>query len=280
MSMVSVQYAPAPESAPRIHDLVIGDLLAAPYVDALQRYAVESHAARHPLLERIAAGGFRAPRAAMRRLFREYYCYSRSFTRFLASVMASLERPEHRAQLVSNTAEEFGHLDEEHERVLRAAGVDPIDVAAPHPQLFRRFLDAIELPSETLTSMPHVATTSWVRSFEALCRADEAAAVGALGLATEGIVRGMYWKLLAGIRRAWPELSARDRAFFELHALVDDDHADALRTIAIELASAPAARRGLAVGVVGALDARAAFYDRMEVYLAVADAAEIEEARR
>ena len=77
----------------------------------------------------------------------------------------------------------------------------------------------------------------------------------------------MYQKLLQGIGRAWPQLGRRERAFFELHALVDDDHADTLRTIAIELAGSPMQRRGLAVGVLGALDARASFYDQMQSYL-------------
>ncbi len=141
-------------------------------------------------------------------------------------------------------------------------------MSAPHPQLFRRFLVAIGLtPEELHGATPHVATAAWIRSFESLCRTDEATAVGALGIATEGIVRDMYQQILAGIRRAWPDLSARDRAFFELHALVDDDHAAILRTIAIALAAGPAGRHGLAVGVLGALDARASFYDQMQLFL-------------
>jgi pyrroloquinoline quinone (PQQ) biosynthesis protein C len=182
--------------------------------------------------------------------------------------MAALEEPEHRAALVPNSAEEAGHLDDRHIIELVAAGLDPEDVAAPHPQLFRRFLVAIGLPPAELDgATPHVATAAWIRSFEALCRTDEATAVGALGIATEGIVRDMYQHILAGIRRAWPDLSARDRAFFELHALVDDDHAAILRTIAIALAAGPAGRHRLAVGVLSALDARASFYDQMHLFL-------------
>lgn len=260
--------APAPQPGPFIHELVASDLSPPEYVAALQRYAEESRAARHPLLDVIAAGDLAAPRQVLRSFFREYYGYSRRFTRFLASVMASLERPEHRAALVPNSAEEAGRLDEEHRRELRRAGIDPDDVAVPHPQLLRRFLVAVGLePTALDVFSPHVATQAWIHSFEALCRADETAAVGALGLATEGIVRGMYQKLLLGIRRAWPELHRRERVFFELHALVDDDHADTLRTIAVELARSPMQRRGLAVGVLGALDARASFYDQMQIYL-------------
>lgn len=268
MELVSASPGLDFEPAPMIHELVARDMPAPEYVDALQSYARLSRAARHPLLEVVAGGAFAAHRAAMRSFFREYYHYSRRFTRFLASVMAELEEPEHRAALAPNTAEEAGHLDDRHVIELVAAGIDPVDVAAPHPQLFRRFLVAIGLaPAELDRATPHVATAAWIRSFEALCRTDEATAVGALGIATEGIVRDMYQHILAGIRRAWPDLSARDRAFFELHALVDDDHADALRTIAIALASGPAGRHRLAVGVLGALDARASFFDQMQLFL-------------
>jgi pyrroloquinoline-quinone synthase len=263
------------EPPPMIHELVARDLPPPAYVDALQRYAELSRAARHPVLDRVAAGAFRARRAALRRFFSEYYHYSRRFTRFLASVMASLEQPRHRAALVPNSAEEAGRLDDHHRAELLAAGIDPGDAAGPHPELFRRFLIAIGLaPDELETATPHVATAAWIQSFEALCRADQASAVGALGLATEGIVRGMYQKLLAGIRHAWPELSARDRVFFELHTLVDDDHAGVLRAIAVELAAVPVQRRALAAGLLGALDARASFYDQMELYLISIDRAE------
>lgn len=257
-----------------IHELVARDSAPAAYVEGLHRFAQSSRAARHSLLDRIAAGDFRDPRASLRRFFAEYYQYSRRFTRFFASVTASLERPEHRAALATDSAEEAGCVDEHHRAVLLAGGLDPDDVAGPHPMLFRRFLTAVGLePRDLDASSSHVATAAWVHSFDALCRADETCAVGALGIATEGIVRDMYRKLLAGIRTAWPELGSRERAFFELHALLDDDHAERLRAIAIELAAAPTQRRGLAAGVLGALDARASFYDQMEAYLVTIDRA-------
>ena len=275
MQLVSTSYELEVEPPPMIHELVARDVPPRDYVGGLQRYAQMSRAARHPLLEMVAGGAFLRQRAALRRFFREYYHYSRRFTRFLASVMAALEEPEHRAALVPNSAEEAGHLDQQHIVELVSAGIDPADVAAPHPQLFRRFLLGVGLaPGELDGATPHVATASWIRSFEALCRADEASAVGALGLATEGIVRGMYQQLLAGIRGAWPELGARERAFFELHALVDDDHAETLRAIAVALSAEPDGRRGLAVGVLGALDARASFYDQMQLFLMAADRCE------
>src|SRR5262249_25864006 len=188
---------------------------------------------------------------AIRRLLSEYYFYSHRFTRYLAAATASLENPEHRAALVGNSAEEAGHIDEEHVAELRAAGIDPDHAAAPHPELFRRFLVAVGLDrSAMLQRTPHIATAAWVDTMEQLYRhGGQEQASGALGIPTEGIVRPMYRKLLAGIARAWPELRASDRVFFDLHAQVDDEHAQVLRDIAVALATTATARRKIAEGV-------------------------------
>jgi pyrroloquinoline-quinone synthase len=87
--------------------------------------------------------------------------------------------------------------------------------------------------------------------------------VGALGIGTEGIVAVMYRKILRGIAIAWPNLAPRDRVFFDLHAVVDDDHAHTLRDIAIQFADTPETKRELAVGVYRALAIRNAFFDEM-----------------
>jgi pyrroloquinoline quinone (PQQ) biosynthesis protein C/quercetin dioxygenase-like cupin family protein len=249
-------------------------LSAEQFVDALQAQALTSRTVAHPLLDDIAEGRFVDLPSAIKRFLSEYYFYSYRFTRFLAATMASLYAPEHRAALVGNSAEESGHLDEAHRRELAAAGIEPDHVAAPHPELFRRFLGAIGLDRQAmLERMPHIATAAWVDTMEDLYRhGGQEQAVGALGIATEGIVRPMYQKLLDGIARAWPDLRPEDRAFFDLHAAVDDEHAEVLRGIAIALAKTPASRRALAIGVTRALNARGQFFDEMQHHLRSADA--------
>lgn len=241
----------------------------AAFVERLQALAAASRAANHPLLRAIAEGGFDDLRSAIRQFVGEYYYYSRRFTQALGAVMSALEAPEHRAWLTGNTAEEAGLLDAAHERELRAAGIDPELVKAPHPELFKRFLRAAGLsPDELARATPLVATCSWVETFLAVCRhGGQEQAVGALGMATEGIVGPMYRYVLGGIKRAWPEMPLRDRVFFDLHAMVDDDHADVLRRIAAALARTPEGRRQLAVGTVKALSARATFFDEMLAHL-------------
>jgi len=257
-----------------LDELCASDCSADDFIDGLERFATRSRAVAHPLLSAIAHGQFVDLAGAIRRLLTEYYYYSHRFTRYLAAATASLEKPEHRSALVGNSAEEAGHMDAEHIADLRAAGIDPRDAAAPHPELFRRFLVAVGLDrTEMLDRTPHLATVAWVDTMEELYRhAPQEQAIGALGIATEGIVRPMYQKLLAGIARAWPDLTAADRIFFDLHAAVDDQHAGVLRGIAVALAANPAARRRVASGVLRAISARVQFFDEMLVYLRRTDA--------
>lgn len=235
------------------------------FVSSLQAYALGSRAANHKLLERIANGDLPDPESGIAFLLSEYYHYSHRFTRYLAAVMTNLNSPEHRAALVHNATDEVGRMSPEEEAELRRSGIDPENAREPHPELFRRFLLAIGTrPDDVLRRAPRAATLAWIDAFRDLClHGGEAQAVGALGIATEGIVSVMYRYLLAGIRMTWPALSSRDRTFFDLHALVDDDHALTLRRIVEALAATPEGRRQLAVGTLRALIARAAFFDDM-----------------
>lgn len=239
------------------------------FVDQLQAYAIESRAVRHPLLSEIAEGGFSDLTSTIRRFLSEYYFYSRRFTQALGATLAALEEPDHRAWLSGNMAEESGVIEPEHERSLREHDIDPEWVKTAHPVLFRRCLQAMGLsPEEILARVPLVCTSTWVDSFVSICRhGGQAQAVGALGLGTEGVVAVMYRQLLHGIKRAWPSMKVRDRVFFDLHALVDDDHAGILRQIAVDLARTLEGRRELAIGTNKALAARAVFFDELQIVL-------------
>lgn len=245
------------------------------FVASLQDYALASRAANHELLERIARGDLPNVANGIEFLMSEYYHYSHQFTRYLTATMASLSAPEHRAALVHNATDEVGLVTPEEAAELIKNGINPDHARAPHPELFRRFLRAIGAkPEEILRKRPRAATLAWIDAFRDLClHGGEAQSVGALGVATEGIVAVMYRRILRGINLAWPELTAKDKIFFELHALLDDDHADTLRHIAEALATTPEGRRQLAVGVTRALVIRAAFFDEMmlEIDTATAD---------
>jgi pyrroloquinoline-quinone synthase len=248
-----------------LSQLVDSPLSAEEFVLALQSHAARSRAVNHPLLHALAQREFSRLDEVLKDFFGQYFFYSHRFTQYLCAVISRLESPQHRAVLAGNLAEEAGHVDPEHEAVLRGAGIDPELVRHPHPVLFRRFLEAIGLDVAQLTSRePDVATAAWIETFQDLCRSpNQAQGVGALGIATEAVVRFMYAHLLTAIHQAWPQLPLRDRVFFDLHAAVDDDHAEVLRRIAVSLAQSPSGRMGLAVGTLRALDARANFFDHM-----------------
>jgi pyrroloquinoline-quinone synthase len=250
-------------------ELVRAEIPAEEFVKRLQALAVSSSAANHPLLLAIEQGAFPDMREALKELLSQYYFYSYRFTQYLSAVASRLELPQHRAALMGNLAEEAGRLDPEHAEELRQAGIDPEDVKYPHPILFRRFLTAVGLDAERLLlGTPDVATVAWIETFHGVCSmGTQEQSVGALGVATEGIVRFMYGYLLKGIHRAWPEMALRDRVFFDLHAMVDDDHAEVLRNIAVDMAQSRQGRMGLAVGTLKALDARRNFFDHMYLRL-------------
>jgi pyrroloquinoline-quinone synthase len=249
----------------KLTELVRAELPAEEFVARLQALAIQSPATNHPLLLAIARSEFPDMRAALKDLLSQYYFYSYRFTQYLSAVTSRLEQPQHRAALMGNMAEEVGKLDPHHEEELREAGINPDDVRYPHPLLFRRFLTAVGMDSnKLLESTPDVATVAWIETFHAVCSTgSQEQSLGALGIATEGIVRFMYGYLLSGIRSAWPDLSVRDRVFFDLHALVDDDHAEVLRRISVDMAHSVQGRMGLAIGMLKALDARKNFFDHM-----------------
>jgi pyrroloquinoline-quinone synthase len=264
-----------------LHNLTESDYITGEdYVSSLKDYAEKSPAIQHPLLRAIALGEFRDLPGTITRFLREYYFYSYHFTQYLTAVMSRLERPEHRSMLMPNVMEENGQMDEEHNAELRRAGIEPSFVAAPHPELFRRFLAAIGLSREQILQQPpHLATMAWVDTFANLCRhGSQEQAVGALGLGTEGIVRHVYLELLQGIKKAWPQMTLKDRVFFDLHAHLDDEHAHVMRIITIELCRTVAGRRRVAMGVLQALNARRTFFDHMLVYLRAMDQSEQEAA--
>lgn len=264
-----------------LNDLTESDYITGEdFVSALKSYAEQAPAIQHPLLRAIAQGDFRDLPGTITRFLREYYFYSYHFTQYLTAVMSRLERPEHRAMLMPNVMEESGQMDEDHKAELLRAGIEPSFVAAPHPELFRRFLAAIGLSREQILQQPpHLATLAWIDTFDNLCRhGSQEQAIGALGLGTEGIVRHVYLQLLQGIKSAWPQLSLEERVFFDLHAHLDDEHAHVMRIITIELCRTVAGRRRVAMGVLQSLNARNTFFDHMFGYLRAMDRGEKEAA--
>lgn len=231
------------------------------FLDDLEIEAQSHRAVHHPYLSALSTGDLPDPQAALRDFAFQYGCYSRGFTRYLCLTIARLENASHQALLAENFLEESGMVEEEKQEILRAEGIElGWIVGVPHHELYRRFQDAIGVKQDANYCME---AEIWRATFiDVLCNADAARAVGAIGLGTEGVVRQLYQPLAAACR-CYPHLRRKDAVFFELHCLVDDDHAEALRSIACDLAQSEAGRQSLRLGMHQSLVLRATFWDAM-----------------
>jgi len=222
------------------------------FVDALQNEALDHPAVHHPFLERIASGDLPNVAWALRDYAYQYAFYSSEFPNYLISVIENLDSPRHRETLLENLAEERG--DPSSDRLEHL----------PHTELFAHFQRAIGI-DETYRKEHKPSTTVEVWRDLALqkCRSEQiGVAIGAIGIGTEFVVPTIYTYLLAGIS-AYTSLEPDDYYFFTLHATCDQEHADDLRVITIELAEPSDHREAIRFGVMSALNLRKAFFDIM-----------------
>lgn len=220
-------------------------------------------AIHHPWLATLACGASPHPRRDLQEFAGSYAEYSRRFPQFLSAVIRQLSEPRHRALLAENLREESGRLDDEMREELDAAGIDVQDIdGVSHPELFDRFHQAVHGSQASETA--RLAGESWAKALLSyLETASPAAAVGALGLGTESIVRDVYVQILAGLDRlGWP--SQTERVFFDLHCLVDDQHQADLLEVAADLAAAPGGALQLRAGMQHALHLRERYFDTLQ----------------
>ena len=231
------------------------------FLDGLEDEARSHAAVRHPYLAALSSGKFPNPTAALRDFAANYGCYCREFTRYLCLTISRLEMPAHQALLTENFLEESGTVEDDKREILEDQGIELTWVAGvPHKELYQRFQDAVGVP---FNDSYCIEAEIWRATFlDLLNTADAARAVGAIGLGTEGVVRAMYQPLAEACRH-YPGLTRQQAVFFELHCLVDDDHAESLRQIAFDLAQTTVGRRNLRLGMHQSLSMRATFWEAM-----------------
>lgn len=236
-------------------------LAAEQFVDGLIAEALAHRAANHPYLHALSSGAFPDNHEALTDFARMYFGYSAHFPRFLTAAISRLDDAAHRKALVENLTEESGQYQEEELLLLEAAGVRrEWIVGVSHPELFRRFRDALGLSSDE--GLSDIEVVCWRDMFYgAIAHGSASEAVGALGLGTETIVAAIYGHFMEALSRL--ALSQEATAFFPLHCTVDDAHQKTLKRIAIDLARSEADRRGLRTGMRKALLLRAGFWDHL-----------------
>lgn len=235
------------------------------FIEDLQKEALSHRALNHPLIDRLKAGDFKSPRLALEDFFYQYLAYSKNFLRFLTATVSQLERLEHRAWLLDNLLEESGHVAEEEAKELRKIGVEMEWIqGVAHPILYQNFLTAIGKDEDYQSQHGFCPeSTEWSQKFLKYCQTSSAEqAVGAMGLGTENIVKHIYWPLLEAIKTHL-NISSKDRVFFDLHALLDDEHGKIFDRIAGELGQTKESQEQIRAGMLKALDLRAEYFDAM-----------------
>ncbi len=202
--------------------------------------------AEHPfwsskLLAGFAQGAF--SKADLSYIFSQYHLYSKSFTRFIAAVMANCDDDLFRSQLSENLWDEGG-------------GCEP---DRRHAQIYRNFLTGALGVADPAAIAYESYTHNFVREFLVAClRAEPMAGAAFLSLGTEGIVPRMYQLMLSGLRGAG--LPDDQLEFFHIHISCDDEHALTLENMLLSYAGQPGWFDACAAALDHALTLRAEFF--------------------
>jgi len=150
-------------------------------MENLIKEALSHRAINHPYLLALEKGEFQHIDEVLKDFASQYGAYSDWFSRYLTAVISKLENPTHRNHLLKNLAEENGHLHDEDLEAIRKLGIkDEWVQEIPHPQLFKRFQEAMGVDS---TQTPCVEVEIWRESFLSLLQnGSSLQAIGAIGL--------------------------------------------------------------------------------------------------
>ena len=232
------------------------------FLDGCTREALNHRAVQHPYLQAMASCELPDINWALADFGRHYSGYSAHFPRYLTQTISQLSKAEHRRSLMENLLEEQGTYAEEDLEELARVGIErEWIVGVPHPELFKRFCDALAVRLG-MADQDSSTVVCWREMFlDVLGQGSPAQAVGALGLGTEGLVSTMYQNFLPALKQSG--LSGREGVFFPLHATVDDHHQEALNAIARDFADTAEGRLELKKGMRKALFLRTGFWDWM-----------------
>jgi len=223
----------------------------AQFIEALCADVMEHPAVDHPYLRRLASGDLPDIHAAIRDYCHQYYFYSAEFTSYLEAVIGGLQSAVHRDVLRKNLAEEKGH---------DAANPDGV----PHTELFKRFRRAAGVtPEYDAATPPSTTVTVWRDLFLQKCMSRQTGVgVAAIGIGTEMIVSTIYGHLHRAVTQH-TGMKPEDYLFLSLHLDCDDQHAEDLTAISLELAEDHGHREALRFGALSSLNLRNAFWDVM-----------------
>ena len=227
---------------------------ASDFVDKLQEDCLNHTALNHSYLDRFKNKELNKDHV---KLFAEqYYCFSRHFARYLASLVAITPDEGARAPLIKNLGEEYGARQEENQ---------DMDAERTHPAIFRAFLRSVGIDTspEALNAIkPLPETKLFVDKYLNIHYLNYIEAFGALGPGTEYIVPQMYTLVREGCRGAG--LSEDDVLFFSAHIELDVEHAEGIKESLLPFAKTDDEQKLMRFGAMDFLDARCVLWDGLE----------------
>lgn len=211
-------------------------------VDRIERMIDERHLLTHPFYTKWVAGTL--PGEALRDYARQYYAFESSFPRFLSALHSRSDRADVRRALLENL------WDEEHGE-------------ANHAELWLRFAEGLGVAREDVAAASwNPASESLVETYRRACFEDPVPAGVAAIYAYERQVPAVAQAKIEGLARHYGIESGPALAFFETHAVLDIEHADAERRIVAELG--PEHEEEVLEATASALDAWWGFLDAVD----------------
>lgn len=211
-----------------------------PFVLRLQGLIAEKHLLTHPFYQAWNAGTL--PLEVMREYAKQYYHLEKNFPRILSRVHTNCESPKVRQVLSDNLHdEEYGEKN--------------------HRELWLRFAESIGVDRsavETSEALPETKTT-----LENLFEAAEHSTLSGIGAlsAYESQIPAVAESKLAGLAKHYGITDERGTEFFELHGVVDIEHANAWWSVIDEYALNNAEQEETKTGVTIGRDALWGFLD-------------------
>ncbi len=217
------------------------------YLESLEEEIRLHPAMNHPFLKKFSGGKLTLDR--IRIFARQYYLYSRWFTRYVSAVIANMPDERPRAYLVENLYQESGEGDPQQS----------------HPAIFRRFLTALRLDAaEVERTEPLPETRLFIHEYLYVCSNGHfLEALGALGPGTESIVPYIYHPIYEGLRKE-PLLNEEDVEFFTLHMRLDVEHSANIKEALLEYAVTSENQALIRQGAMEILGARTVLWNGLE----------------
>jgi pyrroloquinoline-quinone synthase len=178
-------------------------------LESIERIVEDRHLLNHPFYRRWQEG--KVSLETLRSYARQYYAYESRLPHFLENALAHLEEGPARRAIEENLADEWGKPE-------------------PHPDLWVRFAEALGVRADEVRSaQPLPRTAELVDAYEDLSKRGADEALGAL-YAYESQFSAIAQAKAEGLRRFYGVTDARALEFFDLHSVLDEEHASAIRS--------------------------------------------------